>query len=92
MIILQSHSEGGRVSLNCGRGLLQHVQLHRLSETGEAQISKKHKNRKGGEAKLSVLRDVKEAAAIQQHWHLIDRPKAHKPPEMSSQTFVPEVY
>jgi hypothetical protein len=47
--------------------LLQPFQLHRLSETEEAQMSKKHK---AGEPKLSVLRDVKEAAAIQQYWPL----------------------
>ena len=44
-------------------------------------MSKKHKKRKGGEPELSVRRDVKEAAAVQQHWHLTDRPKARKPPE-----------
>ena len=41
-------------------------------------MSKKHK---AGEPQLSVLRDVKEAAAIQQYWHLAERPKARKPPE-----------
>jgi polyphosphate kinase len=44
-------------------------------------MSKKHKKHKGGEPERSVLRDVKEAAAVQQHWHLTDRPKARKPPE-----------
>ena len=28
-----------------------------------------------------MLRDVKEAAAVQQYWHLAERPKAHKPPK-----------
>jgi polyphosphate kinase 2 len=28
-----------------------------------------------------VLRDVKEAAASQQYWHLAERPKAHEPPK-----------
>jgi polyphosphate kinase len=41
-------------------------------------MSKKHK---AGEPKLSVLRDVTEAAAIQQYWHLAERPKEHKPPK-----------
>ena len=41
-------------------------------------MSKKHK---AGEPQLSVLRDVKEAAAIQQYWHLAERPKEHKPPK-----------
>jgi len=40
-------------------------------------MSKKHK---AGEPELSVLRDVKEAAEIQQYCHLAERPKAHKPP------------
>ena len=41
-------------------------------------MSKKHK---AGEPQLSVLRDVKEAAAIQQYWHLAERPQEHKPPK-----------
>jgi polyphosphate kinase len=41
-------------------------------------MSKKHK---GGEPELSVLRDVKEAAAVQQYWHLTDQPKARTPPK-----------
>jgi polyphosphate kinase 2 len=41
-------------------------------------MSKKHK---AGETKLSVLRDVKEAAAIQQYWPLAERPKEHQPPK-----------
>ncbi len=41
-------------------------------------MSKKHK---AGEPQLSVLRDVKEATAIQQYWHLAERPKEHKPPK-----------
>jgi polyphosphate kinase 2 len=48
-------------------------------------MSKKHKKRKhkkhnGGEPELSVLRDVKEAAAVQKHWHATDGLKARKPP------------
>jgi polyphosphate kinase 2 len=39
-------------------------------------MSKKHK---GSEPELSVLRDVKEAAAVQQSWHLTDQSKARKP-------------
>ena len=58
--------------------MLQPFQLYRLSETEEAQMSKKHK---AGGPELSVLRDVKEAAAVQQHWDLAERPKAHKPPK-----------
>ena len=41
-------------------------------------MSKKHK---AGEPQLSVLRDVKEAAAVQQYWQLAERPKEHKPPK-----------
>ena len=41
-------------------------------------MSKKHK---AGEPELSVLRDVNEVAAIQQYWHLAERPKTHKPPK-----------
>jgi polyphosphate kinase 2 len=41
-------------------------------------MSKKHKR---GEPELSVLRDVKEAAAVQQYWHLTDQPKARTPPK-----------
>jgi len=44
-------------------------------------MSKKHKNRKGGEPELSVRRDVEEAAAVQQHWELTDRTKSRKPPD-----------
>jgi polyphosphate kinase 2 len=40
-------------------------------------MSKKHKS---VEPEVSVLRDVKEAASIQQYWHLAERPKARKPP------------
>ena len=43
-------------------------------------MSKKDKKDKSAEPKLSVLRDVKEAAEIQQYWHLAERPKLHKPP------------
>src|SRR4029077_1852144 len=75
-----AHPEEGRASLNCRRGLLRHFQLHRL-RNGGGPMSKKHKKREGGEPELSVRRDVKEAAAVQQHWHLTDRPKARKPPE-----------
>src|ERR1700738_1301723 len=74
--LCQNRTSGeGCASLNCRRGLLRPFQLHRLSETEEAQMSKKHK---AGEPKLSVLRDVKEAAAIQQYWPLAERPKAHQ--------------
>ncbi len=41
---------------------------------------KKHKKHNGGEPELSVLRDVKEAEAVQQHWHATDGLKARKPP------------
>ena len=41
-------------------------------------MSKKHKD---GEPELSVLRDVKEAAAVEQHWHLTDQTKARQPPK-----------
>jgi polyphosphate kinase 2 len=41
-------------------------------------MSKKHKD---GEPGLSVLRNVKEAEAVQQYWHLAGRPKARKPPK-----------
>jgi polyphosphate kinase 2 len=41
-------------------------------------MSKKHKT---AEPQVSVLRDVEEAAAIQQYWHLAERPKARKPPD-----------
>ena len=43
----------------------------------------KHKKDKhnGGEPELSVLRDVKEAAAVQERWHLAEQPKARKPPK-----------
>ena len=34
-----------------------------------------------GEPEVSVLRDVKEKAAVEQYWHLAERPKAHKPPK-----------
>jgi len=36
-------------------------------------MSKKHKKPEGGEPEMSVRRDVKEAEAVQQHWHLTDR-------------------
>src|SRR4249919_3624127 len=39
---------------------------------------KKHKSAEG---KDSVLRDVKEAAAVQQYWHATTRPKLRKPPK-----------
>jgi len=39
------------------------------------------KKRKSREAKLSVQRDVKETAAVEQYWHFADRPKARKPPD-----------
>ena len=40
-------------------------------------MSKKHKN---ATPVVSVLRNVKEAEAVQQYWHLAERPKARKPP------------
>jgi polyphosphate kinase len=40
-------------------------------------MSKKHKTR---EPEVSVLRDVKEVAAIEQYWHLSERPEPRKPP------------
>ena len=40
-------------------------------------MSKKHKN---DTPVVSVLRNVKEAEAVQQYWHLAERPKARKPP------------
>ena len=43
-------------------------------------MSKKHKH-KDGEPELSVLRDVQEAAAVQQDWHLTGEPKGRKPPK-----------
>jgi polyphosphate kinase 2 len=42
---------------------------------------KKNKKHKSGEPELSVLRDAKETASVQEHWHLTDRPKARKPPK-----------
>ena len=39
------------------------------------------KKRKSAEGKDSVLRDVKEAAAVQQYWHAAKRPKSRKPPK-----------
>ena len=39
------------------------------------------KKRKSAEGKDSVLRDVKEAAAVQQYWHATKRPKSRKPPK-----------
>ena len=39
------------------------------------------KKRKSREAELSVQRDVKETAAVEQYWHFADRPKARKPPD-----------
>jgi polyphosphate kinase 2 len=44
-------------------------------ETGMA------KKDNSSDPKGSVLRDVKETAAIEQYWHLADRPKPHKPPK-----------
>jgi polyphosphate kinase 2 len=41
-------------------------------------MSKKHK---AGEPELSVLRNAKEAAAVDQYWHLAGRPKARLPPK-----------
>jgi polyphosphate kinase 2 len=41
-------------------------------------MSKKHKVR---EPQLSVLRNVKEAADVQQYWHLAGRPKERTPPK-----------
>ena len=50
-------------------------------------MSKKNKSKKNGSKKNktvepagSVLRDAKEVAAIEQYWHLSERPKARKPP------------
>jgi polyphosphate kinase 2 len=40
-------------------------------------MSKKHKS---AEPRESVLRDVKEGAAIEQYWHLADRPAPRQPP------------
>ena len=40
-------------------------------------MSKKHKS---DEPHVSVLRDAKEVADIQQYWHLAEQPKARKPP------------
>ena len=65
---------------------MQPFQLHRFGETREAPVSKKknkHKKDKhnGGEPEPSVLRDVKEAAAVQERWHLAEQPKARKPPK-----------
>jgi len=40
-------------------------------------MSKKHKN---ATPVVSVLRNVTETEAIQQYWHLAERPKARKPP------------
>ena len=37
--------------------------------------------REFAEPKESVLRDVKEAAAVQQYWHAARRPKSRKPPK-----------
>ena len=37
------------------------------------------KKPKSGEPTVSVLRDVKEVSAIEQYWHLAERPKLHKP-------------
>lgn len=42
---------------------------------------KRAKKQKSREPELSVQRDVKEAAAIEQYWHVADRPKARKPPD-----------
>ena len=39
------------------------------------------KDRKSGEPEISVLREAKETAAIDQYWHLAQRPKLHKPPK-----------
>jgi polyphosphate kinase len=41
-------------------------------------MSNKHKQ---GEPERSVLRDVREAAAVQQYWHMTEQPKGRKPPK-----------
>ncbi len=44
-------------------------------------MSKKHKRKhKTVEPRVSVLRDAKEVAAVQQYWQFAERPKARKPP------------
>ncbi len=40
-------------------------------------MAKKH----NPEPEASVLRNAKETAAVEQYWHLADRPKQHKPPK-----------
>jgi polyphosphate kinase 2 len=39
------------------------------------------KTRKSAEPEESVLRDTKEVTAIEQYWHLAERPKQRKPPK-----------
>ena len=39
------------------------------------------KTHKSGEPEISVLREAKETAAVDQYWHLAQRPKLHKPPK-----------
>ena len=41
-------------------------------------MTKRHRS---GEPEISVARDTKEAAAVEQYWHLADQSKPHKPPE-----------
>ena len=39
------------------------------------------KNHQAGEPKISVLRDAKELAVVEQYWHIAQRPKLRKPPK-----------
>jgi len=39
------------------------------------------KHHKSGEPEISVLRDSKETAAVEQYWHLTGRSQPHKPPK-----------
>ena len=57
---------------------MQPFQLHRFVRPKRPKCPRSTKR---GEPELSVLRDVKEAAAVQQYWHLAERPKARKPPK-----------
>ena len=60
-----------------GNVLLQFVDRHHRARLGDLMT----KNPKSAAPEGSVLRDAKEATAVEQYWHAAGRPKSRKPPK-----------
>jgi polyphosphate kinase 2 len=72
--------EGGRYrGRGCGaRRKCRRFMLRVADRSGRVDMAKNHKS---GEPEISVLREAKEGAAVEQYWHIAQRPRQHKPPK-----------